>query len=222
MNKRYVIFDMDGTLLDSMQIWKNLGREYLNSKGITQSAKSFLEEIEALTLSESAALLAERFPACGTAEAAMAEMNQRMEEHYRKDIPLKKGMPEMLESFRRSGVRMCVASATGEHLMRECLERLGVLNYFEFLLSCETLKTNKREAGIYLEAVRRFGTSVAETAVYEDALYAIETAKNAGFYVVAVYDSESEQCWEKICNLADEILDGREKNNENCIIDCRE
>lgn len=213
---------MDGTLIDSMQQWKNLGKEYLNSKGIAKNTECFLEKVASLTLSESAALAAEYFPICGTAKEAAAEMNQRMEEHYRKDIPLKKGIRELLEKFHMSGIRMCVASATEEQLMRECLARLDVLQYFEFLLSCETLKTHKREAKIYLEAVRRFGSSVSETAVYEDALYAIETAKNAGFYVVAVYDTESEKCWDRICNLADEILAEKEENNENCIIYCGE
>lgn len=205
MDKHYAIFDMDGTLIDSMSIWGNLGREYLHSKGITNNIEETIEEIAPLTMSESAALLVERFPLNESAKTVAAKMNHMMDEHYRNDILLKPGVVKLLDELRIAGVRMCVASATAEHLITACLERLGISDYFEFILSCETLNTHKREPLIYLEAAKRLGGYPSEIAVYEDALYAVETAKKAGFYVVAVYDAEADRHWNKICNLADEV-----------------
>ena len=99
---------------------------------------------------------------------------------------------------------MAVATATAEPLIEACLKRLGVIDCFEFILSCESLGTSKREPMIYLESARRFDAAPSEVAVYEDAFYAAETAKKAGFYLVAVYDDEEDENWEKICSLADE------------------
>lgn len=207
MNKKYAIFDMDGTLIDSMGIWQNLGREYLHLKGITENVEDIIEEIAPMTVSESAVLFVERFALHGGAERVAKEMNDIMENHYKNDIPLKKGVKGHLELLKESGVRMCVASATPEPLMKACLGRLGILSYFECILSCETMNTSKREPEIYLEAARRFQTQPDETAVYEDAKYAIETAKKAGFHVVAVYDEEAKKHWTQICKIADETMD---------------
>ena len=181
MDKKYAIFDMDGTLIDSMVFWKNLATEYLTSKGILQIPADILEQIKPMTMSESAALFRREFGLTGDVEA---QMNEMMEDHYRNDIPLKPGAWEYLENLHRQGVRMCVASATAEHLMESCLTRLGVRQYFEFLLSCETVGAGKRSPLVYQESARRLGTVPGEIAVYEDALYAVQTAKAAGFHVV--------------------------------------
>ena len=152
MDKKFAIFDMDGTLIDSMGFWKNLASEYLTTKGIGEIPGEILERIKPMTMFESAALFKQAFGLTGDVEA---EMNAMMDEHYRKDIPLKPGVREYLENLHRQGVRMCVASATAEHLMESCLSRLGVRNYFNFLLSCETVGAGKRSPLVYRESARR-------------------------------------------------------------------
>lgn len=205
MDKPYAVFDMDGTLIDSMGYWRDLSREYLCFKDITADIEYIVEEVAPLTMSESSALFVERFQLDISSETAAEEMNHLMETHYRNDIPLKKGVRELLEELQKSGVKMCVASATSEQLLNDCLKRLGILRYFDFILSCETLNTHKREPRIYLKAAECFKADPAEIAVYEDALYAIETAKKSGFYVVAVHDAEESNHWDTICTIADEI-----------------
>ena len=203
MDKKYAIFDMDGTLIDSMVFWKNLATEYLTSKGILQIPADILEQIKPLTMSESAALFRREFGLTGDVEA---QMNEMMEDHYRNDIPLKPGVWEYLENLHRQGVRMCVASATAEHLMESCLTRLGVRQYFEFLLSCETVGAGKRSPLVYQEAARRLGAVPGQIAVYEDALYAVQTAKAAGFHVVGVYDDSAADSWQAIEQESDEVI----------------
>ena len=203
MDKKYAIFDMDGTLIDSMVFWKNLATEYLTSKGILQIPADILEQIKPMTMSESAALFRREFGLTGDVEA---QMNEMMEDHYRNDIPLKPGAWEYLENLHRQGVRMCVASATAEHLMESCLTRLGVRQYFEFLLSCETVGAGKRSPLVYQESARRLGTVPGEIAVYEDALYAVQTAKAAGFHVVGVYDDSAADSWQAIEQESDEVI----------------
>lgn len=203
MDKKYAIFDMDGTLIDSMAFWKNLATEYLNAKGVAEIPADILEQIKPMTMSESAELFKQEFGLTGDPEA---EMNAMMDAHYRNDIPLKPGVREYLENLHRQGVRMCVASATAEHLMESCLTRLGMREHFEFLLSCETVGSGKSSPLVYWEAARRLGAAPGEVAVYEDALYAVQTAKEAHFHVVGVFDPGSAGNWKTIEKIADEII----------------
>ena len=203
MDKKYAIFDMDGTLIDSMIFWKNLAQEYLSNRGVPQIPEDLPERIKPMTMSESAALFRQEFGLSGDPEA---EMNAMMDDHYRKDILLKSGVREYLQMLRSRGVRMCVASATAEHLMEACLTRLEVRGCFEFLLSCETVGAGKRSPLVYHESAKLLGADPAEIAVYEDALYAVQTAKEAGYYVVGVYDDSAAKNWQTIESLADELI----------------
>lgn len=133
-------------------------------------------------------------------------MNAMMNAHYKNDIPLKRNVKAYLRQLQADGVHICVASATAKPLMEACLKRLGIRSCFDFILSCEDMNTSKREPAVYLEAARRFGTVSENIAVYEDVLYAVQTAKNANFHTVAVYDEASDSDWEEICRIADETV----------------
>ena len=206
MDKRFAIFDMDGTLVDSMVYWENLATEFLESKGVQTISSEIMERIKPMTMTESAALFIQEYGLSGTAESVAAEMNAMMDEHYRKDIPLKPGVHAYLEALHNKGVVMCVASATAEDLMDACLTRLGVAQYFSFLLSCETVSAGKDRPDVYWESAKRLGAEPVEIAVYEDALYAAETAKSAGFYTVAVRDDSNQLHWETLTALTDEVI----------------
>lgn len=203
MEQRFAIFDMDGTLVDSMLYWHNLGQEYLESKGVTGDLNEVLERSKPMTMVESGALFIQEFGLDGTPESVAAEINAVMEGHYRNDVQLKEGAKAYLEQLRRKGIKLCVASATAEDLVSLCLTRLGVRDYFEFFLSCETVGTGKNRPDVYFAAAERLGAAVENTVVYEDAWYAVRTAKNAGFRVVAIFDYNSRARWDEIRELAD-------------------
>ena len=206
MHKPFAIFDMDGTLVDSMVYWQRLAGEFLERKGVLNVPPDVMERIKPMTMTESAALFITEFGLAGTPASVAAEMNAMMDEHYRSDIPLKPGTRDYLESLRRQGVRMCVASAAAEELMAACLGRLGVLDYFEFLLSCESVGAGKNKPDVYFAAAERLGAEPEKTAVYEDALYAARTAKEARFYTVGVYDRSADHHWAQLTALADETV----------------
>ena len=213
MNCNYAIFDMDGTLIDSMKYWKNLGREYLSRFGIVDNLDEVMEKIKPMTMTESAEYFRTEFNLSGTKESIAEEMNQMMEEHYRKDIPLKEGAKKYLQALDTRGVKMCVASATDEKLMRACLTRLGVIDYFEFILSCEEVGVGKNSPDVYLKAIEYFQKkneiviNPKEVAVYEDAAYAVRTALEAGFYVIAVRDDSNQEKWEKLRECVPEVME---------------
>lgn len=211
MDKKYAIFDMDGTLIDSMAYWKNLGREYLALQGITENVDEVIKKIKPMTMTESAELFRKEFNLSGTKEAIAAHMNQMMDVHYQNDIPLKDGIDHYLEILNQKGVKMCVASATDIELMTACLTRLGIKKYFSFLISCEEVGAGKNHPDIYFEAAKRLqeneNINPGEIAVFEDAPYAISTAVEAGFYTIAVLDQNNKHKWEQLKAQSNEYID---------------
>lgn len=209
MDKRFCIFDMDGTLVDSMPIWKSLSKDYLEARG-HHPTQAQLDAMGPMTMLEGAAFLMDTFGVEGPPERIIEEMHAVMEAHYRTDIPLKPGVGAYLERLREEGAKLCVATATAEPLARACLKRLEVAGYFDFILSCETVGAGKTKPDVYLEAARRLGARPADTAVFEDALYAAQTAREAGFYVVGIPEAAYQDDWPALEELADEtILDWR-------------
>ena len=205
MDKSYAIFDMDGTLTDSMHFWVDLGAEYLRAKG-KEPDERMLWMVQTMTMEQTAQHFMDTFGVSGPPERIIGEMEELMAVHYRSDVPLKPGVAAYLDKLGRRGVRMYVATATAVPLATACLERLEVLGRFEGLLSCESLGVSKTRPDIYLEAARRMGAAPSDCAVYEDALYAARTAKAAGFYTVGVYEPSLAHGWDELTTLADEII----------------
>lgn len=210
MDKRYAIFDMDGTLVDSMDCWRRLGPDYVARRGAGPVSESMLERVRSMTMAESTALLLREYALPDRPEEAMAEMTAVMAEHYRRDIQLKPGVKAYLQALREAGVSMAVASATAEPLVEACLTRLGVRALFDAIVSCESVGVGKSRPDVYHAAARRLGAAPGETAVYEDAYEAARTAKDAGYYVVAVYDKTAGARWPALQALADESLESWE------------
>ena len=203
---KYGIFDMDGTLVDSMGVWNRASEEYLISCGVEKPDREILDRAVPMTMPETAGYLIRQFGLDSTPERVMEEINGVMERHYRTDIPLKPGAKEVLERLRAAGVSMCVASSTSPRLIDACLRRLGVRDCFQFLLSAEEVGAGKDKPDIYLEAARRLGSAPENTVVFEDVIFAARTAKAAGFTVAAVYDDSSRDSQESLRETADFYL----------------
>ena len=207
MELKYCIFDMDGTLVDSMGHWKNLEREFLLSKQVDEDVDEVLKVIQHMTIPAAMEYFINRFHFEGTVESLTDEFNALMAAHYASDVEVKPGVIPYLDALQAKGVKMCIASATSVPLVTICLERLGLAKYFEFLLSCVDVNASKDKPDVFLEAARRLGATPKETAVFEDSLVASTTAKNAGFYVVGIYDKYSVHNWPAIQALADELIE---------------
>lgn len=190
---------MDGTLVDSMGSWNDVALKYLMAHGMDESVGTLVAQTAHLTTDESAALFCERFLSDISPQEVAASLNARMEELYRHEIREKPGVFDYLDRLKARGVNMCVASSTSEPLIHVCLERLKLLPFFSFILSCETVGSGKSDPAVYLTAAKRLGGKPTDTAVYEDSPTALSTAKRAGFYTVAVYDESSAEHWATLC-----------------------
>jgi len=199
----FAIFDMDGTLVDSTDYWNQLSHEFLHSKGIFQIPEDLLTRIKHLTVAESVDVFIDQLGLAGNSAVLSREMNDMMARHYERDVPAKDGAADYLQALQRQGVTMCVASATAPDLIDLCLDRLGLRQYFAFILSCEEVGAGKSQPDVYLTAARRLGAAPEEITVYEDAVHALFTAKSAGFRGIAIYDEQSPEDWKNMQDLAD-------------------
>ena len=206
MDKQWVIFDMDGTLIDSMHYWRDFGREYLEQCGFEDVDEALLERVQHMTMLESATLFKELVDLAGTPQMIVRDMEDMIAEHYLTDIPLKPGAEDYLRRLREDDVWLCIATATPEPLARACLDRLGVLDCFAFILSCDDVNASKDRPDIFLECAWRLGAEPEEVAVFEDAYYAARTAKSVGFYVVGVYDDDNIRHWKDMPRVCDETV----------------
>ena len=181
------IFDLDGTLLDSMFIWDTIGEEYLRSLG-KEPHEDLKETFMTLTLEEAAEYYREHYGVTLSVKEIVDGVNAMVEQTYRTKVTLKPGIAEYLAWLKENGVRMCVATVTDRYLVEETLERLGVRYYFSEIFTCAEVGFGKDKPVIYQKALEHLGTAKDETYVFEDMLFALNTAKTDGFPTVGVYD----------------------------------
>ena len=181
------IFDLDGTLLDSMFIWDTIGEEYLRSLG-KEPHEDLKETFMTLTLEEAAEYYREHYGVTLSVKEIVDGVNAMVEQTYRTKVTLKPGISEYLAWLKENGVRMCVATVTDRYLVEETLERLGVRHYFSEIFTCAEVGFGKDKPVIYQKALEHLGTEKSDTYVFEDLPFALNTAKTDGFPTVGVYD----------------------------------
>ncbi len=202
---RCALFDMDGTLVDSMPYWHSLGRDYLSAQGI-KAEEDLERRIAAMTLEESAAYFREHYGLEQEPEEIIRGFSSLMEENYRLRIPAKPGAAEFVKALSEAGLYLGVCSATPVPLVRVMLERLGILQYFSHITSCEEAGAGKEHPDAYLLALSRAGFRPEETVLFEDADFAIRTALDMGMHVAAVYDKSCRSTPEKLQALTGDYI----------------
>ena len=200
-----IIFDVDGTLLNSMPVWENLGELYLRAQG--KSAEKGLRDIlYTMGVRQGAAYLKTQYGLDQTIEEVIEGLNREVRGFYEKKVPLKEGVREYLERFRELSLPMMLATSGDKTNVRSALSRLGILSWFEGILTCLEMGTDKNHPDVFLAAALQMDLDPSEILVFEDALYAIRTAKRAGFRTVAVYDKANDRDLAKIWKLAEIYL----------------
>ena len=195
------IFDFDGTVFDSMHIWKGVKFQFFDRIGLVLNEEQ-REEFKKLFLLDAIELAKTRFDLKMTDKELFDEFFTLIKEKYLADTKPKNDIIEFLEKLKAKGVKMGIATATGEPALIAVLEKLNMLHYFQEIYSTYTVGASKTEPKVYDVVLNELGTEKETTWIFEDALYAAKTAKKAGYNVVGIYDkSEPEQ--EELKNLVD-------------------
>lgn len=208
MSIRGAIFDLDGTLTDSMAIWDRAPRELVRRHG-GRPPQDLAEALREMGRREACGYLRRRFGLAPTVEQLMEEINDIVTEEYRSRVPLKPGAEKLVRRLAAEGTALCVATASEVFQARLALERLGIWGHFAFAVSCIQWG-GKTGPAIYQEAARRLGLPPEQVVVFEDALHAARTAAGAGFPVAGVYDDSAagdRAAMERVCTWYVEDLD---------------
>jgi len=201
------IFDVDGTLLDTMPVWTTSGVRYLKSLGI-EADPGLPETLFKMTVDMAAMYMKETYHLTQSPEEICRGVLDLIEGFYFEEAPFKPGARELLEELKEAGIPMTIATSTHKHCILAAFDRLGYTEYFDAILTCPEMGTHKSEPDIFFEAARLMNVEPNETWVLEDGLYAVKTAKKAGFKTVGIYDEVSKADQEELKALSDIYVEG--------------
>ena len=185
-----VIFDMDGTLIDSTSLWHDIDTEFFRKRGM-EIPKEYAQEIVHLGLTQAARLTKQKYGIKESEQEIIDEWHQMSLDMYTKDVKLKEGAIELLEFFSKKNIPMAIATANDDKLYMPCLKRLDIVKYFSFIDDVNSVKEGKQSAKIYEDLAEKMKTQKEFVMVIEDMPTCVKTAHSNGFITVAVFDKAS-------------------------------
>ena len=200
--KKAVLFDLDGTLVDSMWMWKSIDIEYLARFGY-DCPEDLQKSIEGMSFSETAVYFKERFSIPDTLEQMKADWTQMSIDKYRYEVPLKPGAGEFLKELKRRGIKTGIATSNGREMVDAVLKALQIEEYFDVVTTACEVAAGKPAPDIYLKVAETLGAAPEDCLVFEDVPAGILAGKRAGMEVCAVEDDFSLSMTEEKKKLAD-------------------
>ena len=201
-NIKAVIFDLDGTLVDSMWMWKEIDIEFLGRYG-HDCPEDLQKSIEGMSFSETAVYFKDRFKLALPIEEIKEIWIQMSIDKYRHEVPLKPGALEFLKYLRERDLKIGIATSNGRDMVDAVLSSLGVEHYFHRVTTACEVAAGKPSPDIYLEVAGKLQVEPADCLVFEDIPAGITAGKSAGMKVCAVEDAFSLEIMEEKKNMAD-------------------
>lgn len=201
-----LVFDLDGTILDSLYVWHQVDIDFLGSRGFGVTPE-YTEAVTRLCIRDAADHTKKLFDLPETPEQIMQEWNDRVSDYYHNNIPLKKCAYEYLMKAKERGFALAAATALSADHALPCLERCGVLGLFNNVTTLDDIgsRADKSDPAIYIRAMQKAGgTDPARALVYEDVPLCIGGASSGGFMTCAVYDpiGIGQSSWEEMCRMS--------------------
>ena len=205
---RAALFDLDGTLLDSLHVWQRVDAAFFGARGIEYDPERYSHAVQGMSFREAAVYTAREYALSEDVDVIVDEWTRLSAEEYAHRVPMKKGAREYLRMLRRAGVRLAVATANRRELFAATLENAGVAGLFDAVCTtAEAGDSSKRDGALFLLAARKLGVEPSDCAVFEDVPDGIIGAKAAGMRAFCVRDVTSRRDMATIEALADGVID---------------
>ncbi|MCR5201699.1 MAG: HAD family phosphatase [Lachnospiraceae bacterium] len=205
-NLKGAIFDMDGTLLNSMFLWDEACVNYLLNKGKSPEPGLPLK-FKTMSITESAQYYREHYGITDSVETITQDINALLEDSYRYSVEEKPGAYDILYEFKENNIPMYIATSTDERLVKIALKSHNMDSFFKGIVTCRQVNASKRFPKVYDTAVENLGLKKEDVVVFEDSYFAINTLKNNNYTVVAISDTSSTQDATDIKAIADIYID---------------
>ena len=200
------IFDLDGTLLDSMGVWDQVDIDFLGKRGI-EVPTDYMIKVSSMQFQQIAEYTIARFGLKATPEALMQEWDDMARVAYSTTVEAKPGALDYLRDLKSAGAKIGVATSLPPQLREPALRHVGMLDMFDDIVSVDDANdVGKDQPDVYLLAAERLGAKPADCTVFEDLLVGIKSAKSVGMKVWAMHDDSSDADWPEICDIADGVL----------------
>ncbi len=199
---RAAIFDVDGTLLDSMPIWEDAAAIFLKKHGV-EAEPGLGRRLYAMSMEEGAACLRQKYGLRLSPAEIISGVSEVISGFYFREAPLKPHAESFLKALRAKGIPMAVATSNERRPVEAAFRRLGIAGYFTEIFTCSEVGAGKTEPDIFIRAAAALRTPPQETWVFEDAFYAAYTARQAGFRVAGLYDKSGADDLERLKETAD-------------------
>lgn len=186
-----IIFDMDGTLADSMVMWRSLGIDYLKSHGVDITSED-AQEMTTQSLKMSSTYMKEKFNLSLTPDEIYNDMKHIAEDFYKHHCTLKNGAKDVLDRFYEEGIPMMLGTGTPEEFFDPFLKREDMFKYFKSIATCDGLNLKKDDPNFFLTCCEMAGFDPKETVLIDDAYFAIIAAKEAGLTTICMYDEAND------------------------------
>ena len=180
----YSIFDVDGTILDSMEVWNTLASQYVQSLGMVPE-KNLDEIVSDMSLEQSATYLKDHYKINKQEERIISEVLNFISDFYEYEVNLMPGFKEFISHYDSINV---IGTSCDEELVKIALNRLAVLNYFEDIITCSKVNKSKNDPDFYLACAQVLKQRPEDIVVFEDADYCIDVARKIGFKVIKIKD----------------------------------
>ena len=190
-NIKGVIFDIDGVLLDSLEIWTDLGARYLVSIG-KEPEQGLADILFSMSMEQGAAYLKERYCVPETTEEIYGGLQDMLRDYYFYEVKAKPGAQQLLSTVSDAGISITAATSSPRGLIERALERNGLIGYIDRIFTNSEIGKSKHFPDIYNAAAAHMGTEPEETLVFEDSLYALKTAAAAGYRTAGVAECKGE------------------------------
>jgi HAD superfamily hydrolase (TIGR01509 family) len=199
------IFDLDGTLVDSMWVWTQIDIDYLKMKGYSMP-ENLRSEIVHLSFSQTAVYFKEKFNLNDSIEEISEDWHNMAFNHYSKNVKLKLGVRDFLNTLKSFKIKIALATSNSIPLLEACLKNNGIYDYFDSITTTDEVSNGKDCPDVYLLAANKLGISPKHCLVFEDILPAVQGAKAANMKVIAVKDDECLDSKEDLLKYADKYI----------------